>query len=116
MSPQLARTIAKLYSKRWQARYGDEFVALLESLPPTSGNVIDACLPALGRHARHVAVALAVAACATVSVAGTIRHHAPQEATVAWHVAHGSLSAQTVCRPNPKVSHSAFAGWHRCLD
>jgi hypothetical protein len=115
MSPQLARTITGLYSKRWRARYGDEFLALLESLPPTSANVIDACLPALGRHAQRVAVALAIAACAAVSVAGTLRHTRPN-ANVAWHIAHSSAFAQTVCLPNPKVSHSAFAAWHRCLD
>jgi hypothetical protein len=114
MNPRLARTIVALYSKRWRARYGDEFLALLGSLPPTSANVIDACLPALSRHARRVAVALAIAACAAVSVAVTLHH--TRAANVAWRVAHSSAFAQTVCRPNPKVSHSAFAAWHRCLD
>jgi hypothetical protein len=115
MSPQLARTITGLYSKRWRARYGDEFLALLESLPPTSGNVIDACLPALGRHAQRVAIALAIAACAAVSVAGTLRHTRPNT-NVAWHIAHSSAFPQTVCRPNPKVSYPAFVTWHQCLD
>jgi hypothetical protein len=115
MNPRLARTIVALYSRRWRARYGDEFLALLESLPPTSANVIDACLPALSRHAQRVAVALAIAACAAVSVAGTLRHTRP-DTTVAWHVARSSAFAQTVCKQNPKVSHSAFAAWHRCLD
>lgn len=106
MSPQLARTIVQLYSKRWRARYGDEFLALLESLPPSAENVIDACLPAVSRHATRVAVALAITAYAAASVAGTVRHLQPR--TTAY--------TQAVCLPNPKVSHSAFAAWHRCLD
>src|SRR5580698_8009991 len=106
MSPQLARSIVRLYSKQWRARYGDEFLALLESLPPSADNVVDACLPALSRHATRAAIALAIMVCAAASVAGTVRHVQPR--TTAY--------AQAACLPNPKISHSAFAGWHRCLD
>jgi hypothetical protein len=115
VSPRLARSIVSLYSRRWQTRYGDEFVALLESLPPTASNVIDASLPALGRQAERVAIGLVIAACAAVSAAGVVRCVRP-DALVAWHTGRKVSAAQTLCHPLPKISQSAYTDWRRCLD
>jgi hypothetical protein len=115
VNPRLARSIVTLYSRRWQRRYGDEFVALLESLPSTASNVIDACLPALGRQAQRVATGLLIAACAAISAAGVVRYVSP-DALVAWHAARRVTLAQTLSRPLPKIDHSAYADWRRCLD
>jgi hypothetical protein len=115
VSPRLARSIVSLYSRRWQTRYGDEFVALLESLPPTASNVIDASLPALGRQAERVAIGLVIAACAAMSAAGVVRCVRP-DPLAAWHTGRRVSAAQALCRPLPKTSQSAYADWRRCLD
>jgi hypothetical protein len=115
VNPRVARAIAALYSKRWQARYGEEFTALLESMAPTPANVIDACLPALGWRAQRACVALIIAACTAVFAAGIVRFAHPQ-GFLAWRATHRVAITPTVCRPYSKISHSAFAGWHRCLD
>jgi hypothetical protein len=113
MSPRAARAIATLYAKRWQARYGDEFVALLEAMPATPAVVLDACLPAIARHARRATIAIAVAVSIAFPVTAALRSASAQNA--AFHP-RDYFVAQTVCRPHPKLTRSAFAGWHRCLD
>lgn len=41
MSPRLARLLLGLYPRRWRARYGDEFMALLESTAAGPLAVVD---------------------------------------------------------------------------
>ncbi|HEY1682719.1 MAG TPA: hypothetical protein VGF98_13825 [Candidatus Tumulicola sp.] len=112
MNTRLAKSIATLYSRDWRERYGDEFVALLEALPPSPASIVDACLPALARHARQAALTAVLAVCAAVPVAALYHARPAVRVPATYAVA----PARAVCRPYPKVSHSAFAGWHRCLD
>src|SRR5580704_4323308 len=112
MNPRLAKSIATLYSRDWRDRYGDEFVALLEALPPTPSSIADACLPALARHARRAVLTAVLVVCAAFPVTASY-HVRPAVRTPATYAV---IPAKTACRPYPKVSHSAFAGWHRCLD
>lgn len=46
----IARWLISLYPARWQARYGDEFLDLLESRPPNLRSVIDVLRGALDAH------------------------------------------------------------------
>jgi hypothetical protein len=112
VNPRLAKSIATLYSRDWRERYGEEFVALLEALPPSPVAIADACLPALALHARGAALTALLVVCAVVPVAAFYHARPAVRTPATYAMAH----AKTVCRPYPKVSHSAFAGWHRCLD
>jgi hypothetical protein len=112
MNPRLARSIVTLYPREWRDRYGDEFVALLEALPPSPASIADACLPAVVRHARRAALAALLVVCAAVPMAASY-HARPAVRTPATYAV---IPAKTACRPYPKVSHNAFSGWHRCLD
>jgi len=112
VNSRLAKSIATLYSRDWRQRYGEEFVALLEALPRSPASIADACLPALAWHARRAAVASVLVVCAAVPMA--VLYHA--RSAVRTPVTYAVSPAKAACRPYPKVSHSAFAGWHRCLD
>jgi hypothetical protein len=112
MNPRLAKSIVTLYSRDWRERYGDEFVALLEALPPSPASIADACLPALVWHARRAALTAALAVCAAVPMAA-LYHAKPAVRTAATYAV---IPSKTACKPYPKVSHGAVAGWHRCLD
>lgn len=46
------RVLLRLYPRRWRARYGDEFLALLEQQPMTPLVVLDVVLGALDAHLR----------------------------------------------------------------
>lgn len=49
------QTLLRLYPRRWRARYGDEFLALLEQQAITPAVVFDVLLGALDAHLRsHV--------------------------------------------------------------
>jgi hypothetical protein len=112
MNTRLAKSIVLLYSRDWRERYGDEFVALLEALPASPASIADACLPALARHARRAALTAVLAVCAAAPMAAL--YHA--QPAVRVPATYAVAPAKAVCRPYPKMSHSAFAGWHRCLD
>jgi hypothetical protein len=112
MNSRLARSIATLYSRDWRERYGDEFVALLEALPPSPSSIADACMPALARHARRAALTALLIVCAAIPVAAVYRARPAVRMQATYAVA----PAKTMCRPYTKVSHSGFAGWYRCLD
>ena len=46
----IGRSLVRLYPADWRARYGDEFLDLLESRPPNLMSVIDVILGALDAH------------------------------------------------------------------
>lgn len=47
---RIARWLTRLYPREWRARYGEEFLALLEDRPPTPGDVGDIILGAVDAH------------------------------------------------------------------
>ncbi|HEY1428101.1 MAG TPA: hypothetical protein VGF18_00880 [Candidatus Tumulicola sp.] len=113
MSPRLAQTIVALYPRRWRGRYGDEFAALLQAMPPSPSVVFDACLPAVTQRAVRASFAIVALAIIAVSIAGAMHYARAQ--SVAFRPSSYSV-AQTACRAHAKLTRSAFAGWHRCLD
>ena len=47
MNPGLSRIVIRLYPLSWRERYGEEFMALLESSPGTTRNILDIVLAAI---------------------------------------------------------------------
>lgn len=56
-----------LHPKRWRARYGTDFLALLEATPLTPSVVLDVLRNAAAMHARAHSTALLVASAVTLS-------------------------------------------------
>jgi hypothetical protein len=49
----LIRCLLRCYPRPWRARYGEEFAALLEDLPPTPGRLLDVAGHAADAHGRR---------------------------------------------------------------
>jgi hypothetical protein len=58
MRPRLARLLIRAYPPAWRRRYGTEYVALLEDVPPTPSTITDAVGAGIALRARSATKSL----------------------------------------------------------
>ncbi|HEY6327410.1 MAG TPA: hypothetical protein VIW73_12970 [Candidatus Cybelea sp.] len=113
MSPRLAAAICALYPRRWRARYGEEFLALLRMLPPSPATIVDGCIPAARLQAPRAIVAVIILVGAALPFALAV--HRPAAPA---HRAHAftALPPEAACRAYSSVNRVGYIEERRCLD
>jgi hypothetical protein len=105
MTPQFARVLTALYSRRWRRRYGREFEAMLQHFPATPPVVTDVLLRAL--WSRRAAFGAAIFAGIAIALAASnIARVQPREQPV---------SVASACRYYSSATPSGWINRNQCL-
>lgn len=114
MNSKAARRIARLYPRKWRDRYGEEFQALLEQLPPSPIVILDvvAHVMALRRGAIATALALIFALC--VFLGTLFGHMASQPAMVAARPSAALHAPRNMCLQYSSLYATGMGKSKRC--
>ena len=117
MNAILARTFARMHSKKWRTHYGDEFEALLLDSPASLTVVLDIAQSICSSRPREVnATVAAVTVALLASVAAPYRHAPDATPSVQRAIATPvAVRTSSPCRTYSSVARSEFVQQHRCL-
>jgi hypothetical protein len=113
LSHRIAAAICALYPGRWRTRYGEEFLALLRTLPPSPATIVDACIPAARLQAPRAIVAVIIFVGIVLPFALAV--HRPAAPVRRAH-AFTTLPPETACRAYSSISRVGHLEEQRCLD
>jgi hypothetical protein len=114
MNGRLAHALTRLYSAQWQARYGEEFALLLETLPATSDVVLDTLVHAAASRRRSIALGALVLVIAVVL--STADANVERSRNVVAHRAATPSPVLLACRSYSSAAGSGWIARQACLD
>ena len=117
MTPGLAHFLTLLHSRRWRARYGEEFEALLREVPATPKTLCDTAQSIVtSQHRPAIAAAAAIALLLVVSDGH--RHSAAaiaQRTEARSYIGHATIREPRPCGAYSSIPRSDWMHRKECL-